>query len=628
MRRLQNQLPRVGIYSTEVPVEEKKGDSRTKEFTTAYFYRAKDVIENQLKNPELFPDMHIGLGIEADQAVEVHHGLLYKESVKASIGDYPVRAPSDPAELLHRHNTAMSYQNCTRMGYNPRSPDYLANTTVKDTMIFPGACLLVRLKSGMIPVRITGVFYNRLSEDITLYPKFKDEPWVSVNPIAIRQSDLEIFRLNPTGPSPGTVDFDFTSNVGDLINYDVDDDGNLRDTMQQEIKGLLLLYNYRLPISALGDQANVKIYRHKLEKDTPYFDKEQVYLHRQSLFHVRQMVVPERDSTPDPLKLMDEWMDNNAHIIRKEREADKAAERASKSRRRMPDTTSKSNSQPSIQIPRKTRRSASSQPHSQQPQPTPTEFVRPTIPASAMTKRRRLEKLNNKFCFDRLVSTSHLRKTLTEDEIGNGELVLDELYFDRDHAPDAGQAAPDPESPSQDSPNAESIDTHTRKKKRRKIGISIDFFTDKFGIFRTTHRSSGGMYITIMNLDYKDRDQPRNHSLLGFTPFGASFEDAAKPIFIELAKLAKYGFDMTLHDGEEVTIYVKLLSISADMMEANALASVKGPTCLCPCRFCEVPKFLFNTETLEDRYVKLNSNAGASAWKQPAISSLVLVSQC
>lgn len=132
----------------------------------------------------------------------------------------------------------------------------------------------------------------------------------------------------------------------------------------------------------------------------------------------------------------------------------------------------------------------------------------------------------------------------------------------------------------------------------RTIGICVDFYIDKFGVFRTTHRSAGGMYLTIHNQEYQGRDQPRNHFVLGFTPNGAETQDGMMPIMRSLKRLAAEGFKTTFNDGKEVLVKVKLLSVSADMQEANSLAGCKGPTSISPCRFCELPRCDFNVVSL------------------------------
>jgi hypothetical protein len=64
--------------------------------------------------------------------------------------------------------------------------------------------------------------------------------------------------------------------------------------------------------------------------------------------------------------------------------------------------------------------------------------------------------------------------------------------------------------------------------------IAIQIYTDKFGIFRTTHRNAGGIYMSILNLPLRMRSLLKNWLLLGFTPYGSAFEDTIVPIFRQL----------------------------------------------------------------------------------------------
>lgn len=56
-------------------------------------------------------------------------------------------------------------------------------------MVYPGACLMVSLPGGSIPIRIVEVYRNKRHADIKLFPKYKDDVCVSVNPIMIRRTD-------------------------------------------------------------------------------------------------------------------------------------------------------------------------------------------------------------------------------------------------------------------------------------------------------------------------------------------------------------------------------------------------------------------------------------------------------
>lgn len=174
---------------------------------------------------------------------------------------------------------------------------------------------------------------------------------------------------------------------------------------------------------------------------------------------------------------------------------------------------------------------------------------------------------------EKLISSVHVRKTLCEAEIEAGEFGQYEMV---------------------------SIPAGCRDPQRPKVmTLCIDFYIDKFGVFRTTHRSAGAMYLTFHNMNFKGRDQVRNHFVVGFTPNGASTQHSAAPIIRELKALAKDGFSMNI-DGEETTVFVKLLTVSADMAEAAGLSGCRGANAIVPCRFCTLPKKAFTAASLSD----------------------------
>ncbi|RPA72063.1 hypothetical protein BJ508DRAFT_335411 [Ascobolus immersus RN42] len=173
---------------------------------------------------------------------------------------------------------------------------------------------------------------------------------------------------------------------------------------------------------------------------------------------------------------------------------------------------------------------------------------------------------------ERLISAGHCRKTSAELEIEKGEIDLDAL-------------------------GASEIPVK---------GIVIDLYSDKFGVFRTAHRTTGGVYMTLLNLDYRGRDQCQNHTLCGFIPHGAKFSETGQSLMVQLAALAK-GVKMfvngvetlesficpsTLHSRiptNDQQVFVKLLSFNGDMEEANAIAGINTATSRTGCRFCYLP---------------------------------------
>lgn len=181
--------------------------------------------------------------------------------------------------------------------------------------------------------------------------------------------------------------------------------------------------------------------------------------------------------------------------------------------------------------------------------------------------------VKEKILVHELLHTKHLRYLLAEDEIRRGEVSMDDLMLDREIG-------------------------------IKHIGLVIDCYTDAFGPFRTTHRSCGGIYLSLHNLNAAGRDQPRNHHLVGFVPNGGSFDTSAEPIIRSLKECAS-GFRTNVSDIGDVVLHVKLLSMTSDMKEANGLAGIKGVGSLAPCRFCVLERAKFNIDCFNQ---KVNSD--------------------
>lgn len=154
-----------------------------------------------------------------------------------------------------------------------------------------------------------------------------------------------------------------------------------------------------------------------------------------------------------------------------------------------------------------------------------------TPPPPSPTKRSTSTKKVHSIVIYRLVSIFHCPKTLTEGEIEKEEILFTDLHY-------------------QPRPTTNSEEMDVGEAREKVITVDIDFYIDKFGIFRTTHRSVGGMYMFLHNQNHRGRDQPRNHFVLGFTPNGASTQESCIPLVEELRELAKTGFQIDLPSGK------------------------------------------------------------------------------
>ena len=95
----------------------------------------------------------------------------------------------------------------------------------------------------------------------------------------------------------------------------------------------------------------------------------------------------------------------------------------------------------------------------------------------------------------------------------------------------------------------------------RTLKLFIDLYYDDFGIFSFVYNALGGVYIVIGNLPLKFRQKLRNINLLGFVPFGVSFEDFIQPFVKELKELEN-GVLWDL-DGEKVWVIAGIFVILA-----------------------------------------------------------------
>jgi hypothetical protein len=60
--------------------------------------------------------------------------------------------------------------------------------------------------------------------------------------------------------------------------------------------------------------------------------------------------------------------------------------------------------------------------------------------------------------------------------------------------------------------------------------LFLDLYYDDFGTFRNVYHSLGGVYMQVGNMPLTMRRQIRNHFLIGFVPFGATFNEFIRPV--------------------------------------------------------------------------------------------------
>lgn len=84
---------------------------------------------------------------------------------------------------------------------------------------------------------------------------------------------------------------------------------------------------------------------------------------------------------------------------------------------------------------------------------------------------------------------------------------------------------------------------------------------------------------------------------------GCKFEIKTRETLAEIGRLSKSSsaFSDILHTGEVVKVVVKLLTVSADMMEANHMAGCLGPGANVPCKKCILAKSEFDEKMFDGK---------------------------
>ena len=114
--------------------------------------------------------------------------------------------------------------------------------------------------------------------------------------------------------------------------------------------------------------------------------------------------------------------------------------------------------------------------------------------------------------------------------------------------------------------------------------IFLDLYFDDFGTYRTVYHSLGGVYIQFGNMPFFLRKQLKNHFIIGFVPFGASFNEFIKPFIKDIQKLEK-GIIMKINNIEYL-ITGGLGVVTADLPQGNDLAGIKRHGANFGCRNC------------------------------------------
>ena len=89
-------------------------------------------------------------------------------------------------------------------------------------------------------------------------------------------------------------------------------------------------------------------------------------------------------------------------------------------------------------------------------------------------------------------------------------------------------------------------------------------------------------------MPFNERIRLKNHFVLGFVPFGGSFDEFIKPFIMEMKEL-KVGKIMNIQ-GIQCFIIARLGDITADLPQGNDLVGVKWHSANRGCRTCNITK--------------------------------------
>lgn len=127
--------------------------------------------------------------------------------------------------------------------------------------------------------------------------------------------------------------------------------------------------------------------------------------------------------------------------------------------------------------------------------------------------------------------------------------------------------------------------------------LFIDLYYDDFGTFRNVYHSLRGVYIQFRNMTLAMRQHLRNHFILGFVPFGGSFDEFIKP-FIKEMKQLEHGKIFEIN-GQRSLVIASIGQIMADLPQGNDLTGVKRHGATKGCRSCQATKDSFTDTNLD-----------------------------
>ena len=120
--------------------------------------------------------------------------------------------------------------------------------------------------------------------------------------------------------------------------------------------------------------------------------------------------------------------------------------------------------------------------------------------------------------------------------------------------------------------------------------LFIVLFIDGFGVFKRTSHTTDAFYVTLGNLDRKDRHKLENIWCLGMKPPRTKMADCLKPMLAEIKELQQGWYVVLPGDSIPSFVIGSLGVCIADMPQALMLAGCQHQSSAEPCRRCTVKK--------------------------------------
>jgi hypothetical protein len=123
--------------------------------------------------------------------------------------------------------------------------------------------------------------------------------------------------------------------------------------------------------------------------------------------------------------------------------------------------------------------------------------------------------------------------------------------------------------------------------------LFLDLYYDDFGTYRNVYHSLGGVYLQFGNMPAHQRKLLKNHFVLGFVPFGGSFDEFMQPFILEMKKFEQ-GKKMKVL-GQDAWVIASLGVVTSNLPQGNDMAGVLRHNAKKGCRTCLVPHELLTS---------------------------------